>query len=88
MNALYTEGSMASRYRGAGAASHAPKPGLRGGLRQAAGKQRKGPGPKHMATLVHAADGMDLDVEVQAVVKQNLGASASLYVILRNANPA
>ncbi len=98
VDALFTEGSMlpkagvaagSGRHGGAAAAGAAAKGPARGALRTGASHMRKrGVGPLHAVRLTHCTDYADLDVALQAVVKQDIGTGCSLYLIVHAASPA
>ncbi|KAJ9530074.1 hypothetical protein QJQ45_023353, partial [Haematococcus lacustris] len=77
LEALFTEGSMGK----AAAKPGAGRPG-RGGIARGGFTRRRAVGPLHHIKLPHGTDGAELELQVQAVVKQDVGTGCSLYLML------
>ncbi|KAL6757143.1 hypothetical protein V8C86DRAFT_1716601 [Haematococcus lacustris] len=77
LEALFTEGSMGK----AAAKPGAGRPG-RGGIARGGFTRRRAVGPVHHIKLPHGTDGAELELQVQAVVKQDVGTGCSLYLML------
>ncbi len=86
LDALFTEGALGSspaKAAGAKVAGRAGKGGMRGG----GNTRKRGAGPVHTVKLHHGTDGAELEITVQAVVKQDIGVGCSLYICLHVVSP-
>jgi hypothetical protein len=63
------------------------KPGPKGALARGMAGRRKLAGPLQTVRVSHATDGADLEVQIQAVVKKDMGHGATVYVLLHVATP-
>jgi hypothetical protein len=63
------------------------KPGPKGALARGPAGRRKATGPLQTVRVSHATDGADLDLQIQAVVKKDMGHGATVYVLLHVATP-
>lgn len=82
LDALFTDGVIGRQIPG--------KPGAakpKGGLAKGAGGRHKAIGPQQTVRVTHATEGTDLDLMLQAVVKQDVGSGASVFVLLHASQP-
>ncbi|KAL6757720.1 hypothetical protein V8C86DRAFT_1620236 [Haematococcus lacustris] len=83
LEALFTEGALG---RMPGKPGAPPRQG-RGGIAKGAFNRRKTTGPLHYIKMVHGTDCAELELELQAVVKQDAGSSCSLYLLIHASQP-
>ncbi|GFH15678.1 uncharacterized protein HaLaN_11948, partial [Haematococcus lacustris] len=83
LEALFTEGALG---RMPGKPGAPPRQG-RGGIAKGAFNRRKTTGPLHYIKMVHGTDCVELELELQAVVKQDAGSSCSLYLLIHASQP-
>jgi hypothetical protein len=66
-----------------GPGAHKPKGALAKGA-----TRRKAIGPLQTVRITHASDGAELDLALQAVVKQDMGAGCTVYVLMHTSSPS
>ncbi|GFH22706.1 uncharacterized protein HaLaN_20213, partial [Haematococcus lacustris] len=81
LETLFTEGSMSK-----GLARPSGRQG-KGGMAKGGFHRRRAVGPVHHVKLLHGTDGAELELQVQAVVKQDVGAGCALYLIVHLEQP-
>ncbi|GFH17198.1 uncharacterized protein HaLaN_13777 [Haematococcus lacustris] len=82
LETLFTEGSMGKALGKPGVG----RPG-KGGMAKGGFHRRRAVGPLHHVKLLHGTDGAELELQVQAVVKQDVGAGCALYLIVHLEQP-
>ncbi|KAJ9529670.1 hypothetical protein QJQ45_014402 [Haematococcus lacustris] len=82
LETLFTEGSMGKALGKPGVG----RPG-KGGMAKGGFHRRRAVGPVHHVKLLHGTDGAELELQVQAVVKQDVGAGCALYLIVHLEQP-
>lgn len=72
--------------KAAGAAGKGKGP-QKGGLAKGHFVRRRTVGPLHTVRVTHASDGCELELNVQAIVKQDVGVGCSLYLVMHASQP-
>ena len=80
VEALFTEGGLGAVPKGKGPGGRG-KGGIKGFSR------RRAVGPAQIVKLAHGTDGAEMELQVQAVVKQDIGTGASLFVLMHVVQP-